>query len=153
MWAGGLHDPFAGYDARVHEQLGYARALVKSEHSHLGVEIGFDWAEEFFVDPQTSGNDLLESSTTYENVLAGRVGVSLSHDFNENVSVSDEANTYVNVISPADVRVLNTASISSKLSDVFSLKLSNQLTFDNVPVEGFRKLDETTLVTFVASIF
>jgi putative salt-induced outer membrane protein YdiY len=56
-------------------------------------------------------------------------------------------------MNPEDVRLLNTAAINTKLSDVFTLKLSNQLTFDNVPVEGFQKLDQTTMVTFVASIF
>ena len=54
-----------------------------------------------------------------------------------------------------------------KLSDKMSLKLSHNVTFDNVPVlisdggtpddasddERFAKLDQTTMVTFVASIF
>lgn len=153
VWVGALHDPFAGYTARVHEQIGYARKLVENDDTKLGAEVGFDWAHEFFVEDQTAGNDFLETNAAYENVLAARVGVSFSHAFNENVAFTDTAETYVNVISPDDVRVLNTAALNTKLSDVFSLKLSNQLTFDNVPVEGFRKLDQTTLLTFVASIF
>lgn len=153
LWAGALHDPFAGYEVRVHEQLGYARKLVETEQTKLGAELGFDWAHEFFTEAQTSGNDFLETSTTYENVLAGRVGVTFSHAFNESVAFTDSAEVYVNVIDPEDVRVLNEAALNTKLSDVFSLKLSNQLTFDNVPVEGFEKVDQITMVTFVASIF
>ncbi|MCK6507420.1 DUF481 domain-containing protein [Myxococcota bacterium] len=153
LWAGAVHDPFAGYEVRVHEQLGYARTLVASESTKLGTEVGFDWAHEFFTEPQAEGNDFLEESDTYENVLAGRVGVTFSHAFNENVSLSDTADAYVNVMQPEDVRLLNTAALNTKLSNVFTLKLSNQLTFDNVPVEGFQKLDQTTMVTFVASIF
>lgn len=153
LWAGATHDPFAGYDVRVHEQLGYARTLVANDSTKLGTEIGFDWAHEFFTEAQLEGNDFLETSDTYENVLAGRVGVSFSHAFNENVSITDTADAYVNVMDPEDVRVLNTAAVNTKLSDIFTLKLSNQLTFDNVPVEGFQTLDQTTMVTFVASIF
>ena len=48
--------------------------------------------------------------------------------------------------------MLNAAAFSAKLSDKFSIKLSHQLTFDNVPVEGFRTLDQTTLVTLVATV-
>ncbi len=152
-WVGAMHDPYAGYSARVHEQIGYARTLADSDATKLGAEVGIDWAEEFFTEAQAEGTDFLETSTTYENVLAGRLGVTFSHAFNDSVSFSDNAETYVNVVNPADTRVLNTAALTSKLSDVFSLKVSNQLTFDNVPVEGFRKVDQTTMATFVASIF
>lgn len=153
LWAGALHDPFSGYKVRVHEQLGYARKLVDAEDTQMGAEVGIDWAHEFFTEAQATGIDFLETSPDYENVLAGRVGLTFSHAFNQNVSFTDSADAYVNVVSPEDVRVLNTAALNTKLSDVFSLKLSNQLTFDNVPVEGFRKVDQVTMVTFVASIF
>lgn len=153
LWVGGMHDPFAGYTARVHEQFGYARDVIGNDSTKLATEIGFDWAHEFFTEAQAEGNNFLEDSDTYENVLAGRVGVGFSHAFNENVSFSDTVDAYVNVMDPADTRVLNSASLNTKLSGNFSLKLSHQLTFDNVPVEGFQKLDQTTMVTLVASIF
>lgn len=153
LWAGALHDPFAGYKVRIHEQLGYARELVESERTKLSAEVGLDWAHELFTEAQAEGTDFLETSDTYENVLAGRGGVGFSHAFNDNVALSDSAETYVNLVNPEDVRVLNEVALSTKLSDVFSLKLSNQLTFDNVPVEGFQKVDQITMVTFVASIF
>lgn len=153
VWVGGMHDPFAGYDVRVHEQLGYARDVVSNDKTKLSTEVGFDWAHEFFTEPQAEGNNFLEDSDTYENVLAGRVGVGFSHAFNESVSFTDTVDTYVNVMDPADTRVLNSAALNTKLSGTFSLKLSHQLTFDNVPVEGFQKLDQTSMVTFVASIF
>ncbi len=152
-WVGALHDPFAGYDVRVHEQVGYARTFVSDDTTRFSGEFGIDWAHEFFVEAQADGTNFLEDSDTYENVLAGRVGLSFSHAFNESVSFTDNVETYVNVINPEDVRVLNTAALNTKMSDVFSLKLSNQLTFDNVPVEGFQKVDQITMVTLVASIF
>lgn len=153
LWVGGMHDPFAGYDVRIHEQLGYARDVVSNDKTKLSTEVGFDWAHEFFTEAQLEGNNFLEDSDTYENVLAGRVGVGFSHAFNESVSFTDTIDTYVNVMDPADTRVLNAAALNTKLSGTFSLKLSHQLTFDNVPVEGFQKLDQASMVTFVASIF
>lgn len=153
LWVGGLHDPFSGYKARVHEQFGYARDLVGNDTTKLSTEVGFDWAHEFFTGPQATGTDFLETSDTYENVLAGRVGAAFSHAFNKNVSFTDTADIYVNVMNPEDTRVLNQAALNTKLSNVFSLKLSHALIFDNVPVEGFQALDQTSMVTLVASIF
>ena len=87
-----------------------------------------------------------------------------AHAFNENVQISDTVEVYENVLMTEDVRVLNNAAVTSKLSDIFSIKVSNAIIFDNVPA-GFdpdtetygdaelRKLDMITTVTLVASIF
>ena len=141
--AGAFIDPFAGYDLRSHEQLGYSRTLVDSKSTNLVTEIGADYAQEFYVegvDPETA------------NIFAARLLIGLKHQFNESVSFSERVEVYENVLTPEDLRVLNEASISTKLSDKFSVKFSNQLIFDNVPVEGFGKYDQVTLVTLVASI-
>ena len=66
--------------------------------------------------------------------------------------MGDTAEIYENVVDPADLRVLNTAFLTSKISDKLSLKLSHTLTFDNVPVEGFRPLDQVTMLTLVATL-
>ncbi len=139
---GAFVDPFAGYTLRSHEQIGYSRILVDSETTDLVAELGADYAQEFYTDP----------SLPLGNIFAARVLVGLQHQFNENVAFSERAEVYENVIDPADLRLLNEAALTSKLSDKFSLKLSNQLIFDNVPVEGFAKYDQVTLVTLVASI-
>jgi len=140
---GAFIDPFAGYDLRSHEQLGYSRILVESETTHLVTELGADYAQEFYVedvDPATA------------NIFAARLLIGFQHQFNESVSFSETVEVYENVFDLADLRVLNEAAITSKLSDKFSVKLSNQLIFDNVPVEGFGKYDQVTLMTLVASI-
>lgn len=141
--AGAYQDPFAGYDLRSHEQVGYSRILVKTEATGLVAELGADYAQENYVagvDPNTA------------NVFAGRVLVSFNHNFSATTGFSDTAETYVNVLDPTDVRVLNTATLSTALSSKFSLKLSHTLTFDHQPVEGFQPLDQATMVTLVASI-
>lgn len=144
LLAGAFHDPFGGYDLRSHQQFGYSRLLVKSESTEVVTEIGADYAQEKYVssvDPR------------YQDIFAARVMIGLKHKFNESVSFEDTFEVYENVIDFADVRILNSAALVSKLSGKFSLKVSHTLIFDNVPVEGFQKLDQTTMVTFVATIF
>lgn len=145
--AGAFHDPFAGYDLRSHEQVGYSRRLVKTEATELKGELGFDWAQENYTQEAI---DL--GSEPYADVLAVRVLVGVTHQFNESVVFADTFEAYENVIDTDDLRILNTASLTSSLSGKLSLKLSHTLIFDNVPVEGFVKLDQTTMATLVANI-
>lgn len=140
---GWLTDSFAGYDYRAHEQIGYSRALVGTDRTKLVAELGADVAEENYVEGVDPNSDV---------IVAARVLVGLDHKFNENVAFSDKLEVYENVLAPADLRVTNAASITASLSDRFSLKLSHALAFDNVPVEGYRTLDQTSTATFVASI-
>jgi putative salt-induced outer membrane protein YdiY len=143
LLGGVLSDIYAGYDMRSHEQVGYSRILVDSESTSLKVEVGADVAQENYVagvDPDSA------------MIYAARGMASLTHQFNESVSFTDTVEAYENILELDDLRVLNEAAISAKLSDIFSVKLSNQLTFDNVPVEGYRKLDQVTLVSLVATL-
>jgi putative salt-induced outer membrane protein YdiY len=141
--AGALHDKYGGYDLRSHEQIGYSRLLVKNPKTELRTEIGVDLAQEdYFGRPDPN----------YQDVIAVRVLGGFIRTFGEQVSLSDTLEIYENVIDFEDVRVLNTASVTSTLSGKLSLKLSHSLIFDNVPVEGFEPLDQTTMVTLVAAL-
>ena len=57
-----------------------------------------------------------------------------------------------NVQDLEDLRLQNDAALSTKLNGKMSFKVSHNLLFDNVPVDGFRKIDHTTMITLVASI-
>lgn len=143
LLAGAIVDPFAGYDLRSHEQIGYSRILVKEKSTQLRAEIGFDVAQENYVE----GID-----PNFRQIYAGRLLVGLQHKFNDEVSFSDTFELYENVAQLDDLRLLNTATLSSALSNRLSIKLSHSLIFDNIPVEGYRKLDQTTMLTLVATI-
>jgi Protein of unknown function, DUF481 len=143
LLAGAYTDRFSGYDARSHEQIGYSLWVVQGDAVKLRTELGADYAQEFYVEGTDSAS---------ANIIAARVLVGLEWKLNENVSFTDTAETYVNVLSPDDTRVLNQAVLSSKLSTVFSVKLSHTLTFDNVPVTGYRPLDQGAMVTLVATL-
>ena len=144
LLGGALVDTFAGYDLRTHEQFGYSRIILDSDTTHVVGEVGLDVAQENFVegvDPKRA------------DVIAARIMVGLTHKFNESVSFSDTLEVFENIRSPNDLRMINDAALTSKLSDTFSLKLSHKITRDNEPVEGYRPTDHTALATLVASIF
>ncbi len=145
--AGAFQDPFAGYDLRSHEQLGYSRRLVKNDDTEVKAELGFDWAQENYTAEAVAGG-----SVPYQDVFAGRILLSVTHKFNDNVSVSDTFEYYQNVVDFNDVRILNSAALSAAINGKLALKLSHNLIFDNVPVEGFVPLDQTTMATLVATI-
>jgi len=140
---GVLHDPFIGYDLRPHQAIGYSRLLVDDENTEVRVEAGFDYAQEFYVE----GID-----PRFQSVFAARVQGVFAQQFNDNVSFSDTIEIFENLLDPSDLRLINTANFTSSLSSKLSIKLSHQLLFDNVPVDGFRKTDQTTMVTLVASL-
>lgn len=137
---GALHDVFAGFDVRSHEQIGYSRLLVSNDTTELRGEVGADWAQEW------------RTTDEYANIIAARLAAAIAHKFNDNVSISDSFEVYENVLDVADLRLLNTAAVTSTLGSNLSLKVSHSLIFDNVPVEGFRKLDQTLGVTLVATL-
>ncbi len=70
----------------------------------------------------------------------------------ENLGVTEQVEVYENVLDLSDTRVSNTVSVLVKASQVLNLKLGHTLTFDNVPVEGFGKLDATATATLVAAV-
>ena len=140
---GALVDRFAGYDLRTHEQIGYSRLFVETKVTTFKAELGADVAQEDYVegvDPNTA------------TIWAGRAMAAVAHQFSESVSLTEQVEVYENILSVDDVRVLNQIALSTRLSNAFSVKVSNSLTFDNVPVEGYRKLDQTTLLSLVATL-
>jgi putative salt-induced outer membrane protein YdiY len=141
--AGALMDEFAGYDSRVHGQLGYSRYFVKNDTTEFVGEIGADVANEDYVD----GVDPNRAT-----IVAAREMLGIKHKFNDSVSLEEKIEAYENVQDFDDLRVLNGIALTSQVSGKVSIKLSHTLTFDNVPVEGFEKLDQTAMATVVVTL-
>ncbi len=151
--AGVERDRFAGLFWRFNEQLGYARQLVRTDTTHLELEVGVAYAQENFLPGTDDTGATINADVLDNQFIAARLYLGFGHAFNDFVEMGDEIEMFENFFSLADFRLYNTAYISVKLSDRFSLKLSHLLAFDNQPVEGFRTLDQTTQFTVVASIF
>lgn len=144
--AGELVDPFAGFLSRSHQQIGYSRVLLDNDDTDLVAEVGFDWAQEYYVANDEPDQD------RYQNVFAARAMLGFKHVFNEAVSFEDTLEVYPNVVVLEDVRVINQASLAAKLSDKLGFKTSYNLRFDNQPVQGFRKADHALTASLVISI-
>lgn len=141
---GALSQPFAGLDIRGHEQIGYGHAVVKTPDALFRIELGLDYAQEKYVQ---------EIDPNFNMFLAGRIMMAAEYTFNQHVKISNTLEVYENVFDVNDLRLYNVATLSTKISDRFSLNLSHRLAFDNVPVEGYQSLDQSTFVTLVANIF
>ncbi|MFT7521831.1 MAG: putative salt-induced outer membrane protein YdiY [Kiritimatiellia bacterium] len=141
---GGFSDRYAGMDLRANAQIGYSRHLIDGEKTTLNAEIGIDLALENFIE----GVDPNKNT-----VLAGRVLIGFSHKLTEDIVLMESAEVYEGLTDVQDVRVNNTLQLSLKVSDALSLKLSHALIFDNVPVEGFRKSDQTSMLTGAVTLF
>ncbi|MCB9741398.1 MAG: DUF481 domain-containing protein [Alphaproteobacteria bacterium] len=148
--AGVESDTLAGYQLRAQEQLGYSRVLVENEVFKLRAEAGMNYVQEEYIE----GADLFNPDGLDYHYPAARGFLGAAWTLNENVKITDEIEVYENLRDFEDLRLYNIAALNSKLSDRFSLKLSHRIAFDNVPSnEAFAKLDQTTTLTFVASIF
>ena len=145
---GAYVDTFAGIEYRFTEQAGYSRSLVETDTTQLMVELGAAVIQESRVIPSPRPDDFED----YETIFAARALIGLSHTFNENVKFSETIEAYENILSPMDLRLINRAALTTQLSENLALKLSNDLYFDNTPVENFRQLDQTTMLSVVASI-
>ena len=97
---GAFHDIFAGFDLRSHEQIGYSRLLIANDKTELRGEVGADWAQEW------------RTTDEYANIIAGRLAAAVTHQFNENVGISDSFELYENILDTADLRILNTAAFN-----------------------------------------
>ncbi|MCB9762135.1 MAG: DUF481 domain-containing protein [Alphaproteobacteria bacterium] len=158
--AGIESDTLANYKYRAQEQIGYSRLLVSAESFELKGEIGLNYVQEKYV----AGSELwTEGAAVDYHFPAARLMLGAAWTVNENVKLTEKVEAFENLLTVAgpfaenDLRVYNTAALSVKLTDMFSLKLSHRLAFDNVPVVtndiAAAKLDQTTMLTFVASIF
>ena len=141
--AGWLSDKFAGYDTRVHGQVGYAHYFVKNDTTEFTGELGFDVASEAYVASVTPDSDVIYSV---------REMLGVKHKFNENVAIEEKIEAYESVEDFSNTRVLNTIALTSNVSGKLAVKLSDTLAFDHVPVPNFQKLDQIAMASLVLTI-
>ena len=141
---GWLNDPFSGYRGRVHQQVGYGRVLLRSDETRLISELGFDVAKEWY----TEGVEPAEG-----RVYASRAFLGVVHTLSETTRFSQETEWLMNVEDLDDVRISGETALTLKATDVLNVQLSYELTYESVPVDGYRALDQSTQVTLVATLF
>jgi putative salt-induced outer membrane protein YdiY len=141
---GWMNDPFTGYLRRLHGQSGYSRFIVESEEHELVSETGFDVALERYVDEVYPRNDRVYSARGFMGWT-----VTVADIFQVNNSVE----SFLNVENTDDIRVKGEVALSMKATNILSVKTSYFVEHATLPVEGFRKTDQTMAFTLVASVF
>ena len=140
---GALSDRFAGYQSRIHGQVGFAHYFVKNDTTEFTGELGFDVANEDYVVGVTPNSDI---------IYAVREMLGIKHKFNDDVAIEEKIEAYESVEDFSDTRVLNSIALTSNVSGKVAIKLSHTLAFDNVPVEGFQKTDSLALASIVVTL-
>jgi putative salt-induced outer membrane protein YdiY len=160
---GGEHDKPAGLSWRFNEQIGYARQLVKNERTAASLEAGAAYAEEnYYATTDADGNPIFTGELD-AHYLATRLFFGVTHAFNDIVSIGETLEAIEPLIAYRegqtgmtnfqDFRFNNVFDVTAKVSDKFSLKVSDRLMFDNQPVTPeYSKVDNVAMVTLVATI-
>ena len=133
-----LVNTFAGIDSRTFLEGGLAFKVIEQEEQELRLEGGVGYTIENRVDAE----DL--------DFATGRGGVVYRWKFSETAEFGEDFSLLLNLEDADDFRIANLASISSRLTDLFSLKLSHALSFYNEPVEGFGDTDQIVSAAIVA---
>jgi putative salt-induced outer membrane protein len=135
---GYFRDEFAGISHRNAVAGGLVYKLIDSA-AHL---LSVDGALGYLNEQRLLGEDV--SSATYG--AGGSYGWKLS----DTATVTDEARFTGLFADSENWRVLQTASVTARLTQVLSLKLSHTVSYVNLPVPGFKTTDTNTSVALVA---
>ncbi|MFN2239473.1 MAG: YdiY family protein, partial [Thermoanaerobaculia bacterium] len=129
---------FAGIDSRAFLEGGLAFKVIEEDRQELRLEGGVGYT----LENRVSGEDL--------DFATGRGGLVYRWKFSENAELVEDLSLMLNLEDADDFRIGNLVSISSRLTDLLSLKLSHALNFYNEPVEGFGDTDQIVSAAIVA---
>lgn len=135
---GFLHDRFAGIEARNIIEGGLSYAVVNQAPHSLVVDGSLGYAHESRVIPPDLSNPLAAIGALYRFKLS------------DTVDFSDDARFAFSLSEGRDWRFGNIAAVTSKLTSILSLKVSNTIRYVNAPPVTFEKTDTITAVALVA---
>jgi putative salt-induced outer membrane protein len=135
---GFFRDRFAGISHRNSVAGGLTFKLIESAAHLLSVDAALGY--------------LNESRLVGENVSSATYGTGASYRWklSETATVSDEMRFTGTFAEGEDWRVLQNAAVTARLTQLLSLKLSNTISFVNLPVAGFKSTDTNTSIALVA---
>jgi putative salt-induced outer membrane protein YdiY len=135
---GFLHDRFAGIESRNTIAIGEAYILLDNKTNKLTADGAFGYASEERTISPTTKNGTWDMGLLYDWKLS------------DTAEITDEARILFSLSDGNDWRAGNNATVSAKLTTIFSLKLSSTVRFVNQPVPGFLKTDTVTAIALVA---
>jgi len=135
---GFLHDRFAGIEQRQTVDGGLSFIVVNTPPHSLTVDASLGYAHESRLQGEDLDNPTFATGALYKLKLS------------DAVDISDDLRLVFSLSDGADWRSANIAAITSKLTTLLSLKVSNTVRYVNAPVQGFQSTDSNTAIALVA---
>ena len=139
--AGWFQDKFAGIDNRYYLGPGAGYRLLNGERNILDVEAGLNYAMEDYTDD--TRNDFLEGRgfTKYEFVFNPKTRFSQSLEYLHNF---DDGSKY---------RINTVTALTTALTEMFSLKVSYEINYNNKPTpESLKQTDTVFAAALVVNL-
>ena len=134
---GYLKDRFAGIDHRTVIEGGIA-ATWTGPRQTISLDGSLGYTNEQRIKPPDLSTAVVGAGAHY------KLKISDTSDFTEELVFTQSLST------GSDFRVTNLAALTAKLTDLFSLKVSNIVRYVNAPVPGFKSTDTITSTALVA---
>jgi len=135
---GWLKDKFAGIDNRINVGPGAGYKFLNGDRHYLSTEAGLSYATETYTDD--TDNDFLE----------GRVLGKYEFVFNPKTKLTQTAEYLYNFDDSEKYRINTITGLTTQLTDMFSLKISYEINFQNQPTP--ETLDQTDSLFSVALV-
>jgi len=133
-----FHDAFAGVDHRNGVTGGLMFKLVDTAVHHLSVDAGLGYLNE----QRLAGDDV--SSATYG------FGSNYKWTISPTATLEDDSRLIGTFANADDWRFVNLLSLTARLTQLLSLKVSNAIRYAHFPPPGFKTTDTTTSIALVA---
>jgi len=133
-----FRDRFSGVANRNTLLGGLSDKLVDHASQHLSVDGALGYLNEERLAGANISSGTVAIGAMYEWKISATAGLTDETRF---TSVFDQS---------ADWRLFNIASVTARLTDLFSLKVSYTVRYANLPPPGFKTTDTTTAVALVA---
>ena len=136
---GYLKDTFACIDDRISSDGGISYEIATTERHSLTTLTGFGFTREV----RLGADDL--------SLVTANATVQYSWALSETSALTDETAVTADMRNAGDWRFTNDIGLTAGLNGIFSLRLSQKLTYLNEPVPGFRQTDVVVSAALVAN--
>ena len=135
---GFLRDKPAGVSSHQDVNGGLAFKVIDVTRVQFTVDGGLGYMNE----NRLTGDDVHSATATFGSLFKAKLS--------ETTDLTDELRFLQTFDDATDWRLGHIVSLTVKMSEIFSLKVSNQVRFANLPPPGFKKTDTTTAIALVA---
>lgn len=155
------HDPFAGLDLRLQNQIGYLRNLYYPSDAHrvwteVGYDLTFDNTGPLQGSAAPAANPMMTANTkkcSAEDdtclVHSARVFLGYTNRLSPTVNLSLGAENLFDFVDPKNFRVNGLVELTSSITQTFKLGLQSRLLYDREPVPGADEVDMIAVAQLV----